>query len=546
MRQALIQEYYESQEYLDKLRAKAMLLKEMDENEYIRLQKIQNIYAVDPTRFIEDFLFIKFSEFGGDPKPFFLFPYQKEIIRRLQESEMQTLTDIDLLIDKPRGMGLTWLIAAYFTWRFLYTPNYACLILSRKEDLVDDGTDLPDETIFGKIRWMMKRLPKYMLPEGFAFKKARGTTTDSTLKLINPQIGSSITGSSTNSNAGRSGRFSIIMVDECFFIEHFQQVYNSLTSVARVKVFISTTVESRVAKDFRDSCAERGTYVSLTWRDHPFKDQQWYDELVEKSTKMNNPDLMREAEVNYSINPKSRYYPEIEFAKIEIAPYDAKLPLYVSLDIGVQDLTVIGWWQYDGKLKLLDAYWNRERPINWYVPFLNPAYLLDPGTNQPANGEINPDFYSPFQQHFLNKIKVWKKPSGWFGEVAHFQRQMPNNTSAAQVLARYGIKLIANTYAIEHEPRRLATAQLLPKMVFNQASDGAIKIYDALANSKYANAVRSTTENKKPIHTPEIADMRAMVENMCVNITRILRAGREHIPQEEHSFAAALIKSIKI
>lgn len=546
MRQALIKQYYDSDEYLEKLRHKAKVMQEMESNEFLRAKNIQNIYAVDPERFIEDFLFLKLSEFGGDPKPFFLFPYQKEIIRKLQESEMQTLTDIDLLIDKPRGMGLTWLIAAYFLWRFLYTPNYACLILSRKEDLVDDGSDLPDETIFGKIRWMMKRLPKYMVPEGFSFKKARGTTTDMNLKLINPQIGSSITGSSTNSNAGRSGRFSIIMVDECFFIEHFQQVYNSLTSVARVKVFISTTVESRVAKDFRDSCQERGTYISLTWRDHPFKDQQWYDELVEKSNKMNNPDLLREAEVNYSINPKSRYYPEIEFAKIEIVQYDPTLPLYCSLDIGIQDLTVICWWQYqNGRLCLLDAYWNRERPIKWYAPFMNPAYLLDPGTDEVANGEINPDFYSPFQMHFLNKVKTWKKPNGWFGEVAHFQRQMPLNTSAAQVLARYGIRLVANNYAIEHEPRRLATAQLLPKMSFNQASDAAIKIYDALANSKYANAVRSTTENKKPIHTPEIADMRAAVENMCVNVPRILRSLREDMPEEERSFASALIKSIK-
>jgi hypothetical protein len=545
MRQALIQQWYDSQEYLDKLRTKAKLLQEMETNEFLREKNIQNIYSVDPERFIEDFLFIKFSEFGGDPKPFFLFPYQKAIIRRLQQAEMQKLVDVDLLIDKPRGMGLTWLIAAYFLWRFLYTPNYSCLILSRKEDLVDDGTDLPDETIFGKIRWMMKRLPRYMVPEGFNFKKARGTTTDMTLKLINPQIGSSITGSSTNSNAGRSGRFSIIMVDECFFIDHFQQVYNSLTSVARVKVFISTTVESRVAKDFRDSCEANGTYISLTWRDHPFKDQQWYDDLVAKSEAQNNPDLMREAEVNYSINPKSRYYPEIEFAKIEPLQYDPKLPLFISLDTGTQDLTVLGWWQYDGRLKLLDAYWNRERPIKWYAPFLNPAYLLDPATDEAANGEINPEQYSEFQQRFLTKIKSWKKPIGWFGEVAHFQRVMPLNKSSAQILAQYGVKLTANTYAIEHEPRRHATAQLLPKMVFNQASDAAIKIYDALANSKYANAVRSTTENLKPIHTPEIADMRAMVENMCVNLPRVLRSQRENIPQSEVSFASALIKSIK-
>lgn len=533
MNARLIQEYYDSQEYLDKLRGKISLLKELETNEFKRERMMMDVYAVDPIRFIEDCLLIKFSEFGGEPKPFFLFPYQKRIIQKLQDAELRN-EDIDLLVDKPRGMGLTWLIAAYFLWRFLFTPNYSSLILSRKEDLVDDGTDLPDETIFGKIRWMMRRLPKYMIPEGFQFKKARGTTTDMNLKLINPQIGASITGSSTNSNAGRSGRFSIIMIDECFFIEHFQQVYNSLTSVARVKVFISTTVESMVAKKFRDTCEAAGNYISLTWRDHPFKDQDWHDALVAKAESMENPDLLREAEVSYSINPKSRYYPEIEQAKIESVQYNPDLPLFCSIDIGVQDLTPILWWQYDGRLKLLEAYWNRERPIMWYAPFMNPEVKSE-----------NTDHYNEYQRKILTKIRSWKKPIAWFGEQDHLNKKMPLNKSSADMLYPFGIKIIANSYAIEHEPRRLATSQLIPKMVFNQDSDAAIKVYDALANSKYSNAVRSTSENKKPIHTPEIADLRAAVENMCVNLPRILRARRADVPASEHSFASALIKSVR-
>ncbi len=538
MRQILIENYYNSPEYLAKLRFKAQVMKEMEADPYIRESKIMDIYAVDVVRFFEDFLLLKFTEFGGQPKPFFLFPYQKRILLKLQEIELSN-QDVDLLVDKPRGMGLTWLIAGYFLWRFLFTPNYSTLILSRKEELVDDGTALPDETIFGKIRWMMARLPKYLIPEGYQPKKAKGTTTDSNLKLINPVLGSSITGSSTNSNAGRSGRFSSIMIDECFFIENFLRVYNSMTSVARLKVFISTTVESKVAKDFKDMCLMKDSYVSLTWKDHPFKDQQWYDELVEKAEKMNNPELMREAEVSYSVNPQSQYYPQISLARCEDVSYVRERPLYVSLDVGgKQDLTVLGFWQFNGRdVCLLEAYENVNKPAEWYAPFLNPETLF------------NPEFYNEFQRNFIQqKTKVWKKPVAFFGELDHTIKRMPTNTSTADVLWKYGIKIQYNQYAIQHLPRHTAMTQLLPRMVFNKNSDAVMKVYDAIATSKYAAMVRTTNENLKPIHGDDgTADRRAMCENLAVNVGRIFRNQREDkMDGDTRSFASMIIKSLRV
>lgn len=537
MRQKLIDDYYNSPEYLEKLKNKITTLQKLEKDQYLRDVEILNTYSVDVIRFFEDFLILKMTENGGTPKPFFLFPYQKKILLRLLEAE-QSGQEVDLLVDKPRGMGLTWLIAGYFLWRFMFTPNYSALILSRKEDLVDDGQDLPDNTIFGKIRFMMKRLPKWMIPDEFRFKQAKGTTTDMTLKLINPATGSSITGSSTNSNAGRSGRFNSIMIDECFFIERFTQVYNSLNSVARLKIFVSTTVESKTAKDFKDMCEAKGHYVSLTWRDHPFKDEIWYNDLVDKANKMNNPELMREAEVNYSVNPQSQYYPQIAQSKCEPVQYDRSRPLYVSLDVGgKQDLTVIGFWQFDGcYFKLLEAYENTNRPAEWYAPLMNPEAQYDPIQ------------YNDFQKEFIKTVKTWKRPVVYFGELDHTIKRMPTNTSTADVLYKKGIKIIYNQYAIQHEPRHHATSQLLPRIIFNSQSDAVMKVYDAIATSKYASSNRTTTENKKPIHGDDgTADRRAMVENLCTNVSRIFRQQREErMDDNTKSFASAIIKALRV
>lgn len=537
MRYVLLQKYYDSPEYLTKLRAKMTVLKKMEEDEFYRAEMLLDRYSVDPVAFIEDFCMIMVKEFNSQPKPQFLFPYQKRIIAKLQESEMSNL-DIDLLVDKPRGMGLTWLLCSYYLWRFLFTPNYSAFILSRTESEVDDGTDSPDNCIFGKIRWQMKYLPIWLIPQGFKRKQGRGTTTDSTLKLLNPQIGSSIIGSSTNSNAGRSRRYSAILIDECFYIEHFQEVYRSLNSVARLKVFISTTVESKVAKDFKDMCQEQGHYVPLTWKDHPFKDQQWYDDLVKKAEQLDDPDLMREAEINYTVSPKSQYYPVIAQAKLMPAIYDPNRPLYISLDIGGrQDLTVIGWWQFDGlNFKLIFAYENNNKPIEWYAPFLNSEVGYDP------------TFYNQYQVKALEKVRTMKKAIAWFGEQAHLAKVMPTNKSNADMLLPFSIRIIANQYAIQHPPRHAATSQLLPKIIFNTDEDSVMKVYDSVANAKYASMDRTTTENLKPIHgTDGSADRRAMLENFCVNVGRLLRKQRDDVTDPNvRSFSAAIIKQLRV
>lgn len=538
MRKELIEQYYASDEYLSKLRHRIQNLKEMHENEFVRADRMLSVYSVDPVRYIEDFCFIKFTEFDSKPKPFFLFEYQKRILRRWQEMEMSG-EDIDCLVDKPRGMGLTWLATAYFTWKFLFAPHDSTFVLSRTETEVDDGTPNPDSSIFGKIRWQLSMHPKWMLPDRFKLKENKGTSTDSSLKLLNPNIGSSIIGSSTNANAGRSRRYTRTFVDECFYIDHFQEVYRSLTSVSRMKIFVSTTVESKTAKDFKDMCEARGNYIPLTWKDHPFKDDVWYQDLKKKAEQLDDPDLMREAQIDYSVSPKSQYYPEI--AKSECIPleYNPLRPLFVSLDIGGrQDKFVTGYWQFNGMyFDLIEAYENNNRPTEWYAPFLTPYAEMDEKFE-----------YNEYQKVFISTIKKWHRPVAWFGELDHTVKRMPTNQSSADVLKPYGIQIRYNQYAIEHKPRRTATASLLPRMRFNSESPAVMKVYDAIAASKYAGTDKMTTENLKPYHgTDGTADRRAMVENFCVNVGRLLKHQRNDVQDPNvRSFASAIIKQLRV
>jgi hypothetical protein len=535
MRTALIEEWYNGPEYLKKLQSRATNLRMCEADPLQRARVILDIYAVDPIAFIEDFLFIQMPEFRNEVKPFFLFDYQKKIILRLLEAEQSGL-DAELLIDKPRGMGLTWIICGYLIWRWLFTPNWSGFVLSRTETEVDDGSSDPSSSIFGKIRFMLGYLPPWVLPEGYKAKGAKGTSTDMKLRLLNPQMGTVIIGSSTNANAGRSRRYSFIFADECFSIERFTEVWRSLQSVSRVKVFVSTVKPGRVFKEFKELIESQNNYLSLSWKEHPFKDQEWYDEQIKKAEF--DPEVMKEISADYALNPKSQYYPEVSQARVEDLAYDRRLPLYCFLDFGKQDLTVIGWMQFDGKeIRILECYANKQKPLDFYVPFLNRNIPYDP-EKYPATT-------------LLQQVRGWEKPVGYFGEQAHFKSEMPTNSSIARELIKHGIRLIYNQYAIQYDPRRKATSMLLPRCVFNRQSPGVMELFDALANSRYTSSIAATSKVSvlKPVHDDGIADYRAAFENGMVNLSRVIKYQRDRSseqPQEIRTFYSDLVKYLRV
>lgn len=519
MRYELLQRYYDSPEYRAKLQARIETLK-MCDDEPLNVQRLAiERWSVDPIEFIEQFGWVQIPEFGNEVKPFFLFEYQRRVIRKLWEAELSG-EDVELLVDKPRGMGLTWLFVWYEVWRWLFSPRWGVLNLSRTESEVDAGDFDPNSSIFGKIRWAIQMLPGFLMPEGFAPKGKKGTSTDMMLKITNPKISSVIAGSTTNSNAGRGRRYSMVAIDECFAIEHFNSVYRALQSVARVKLFVSTVKSGKVFQDFKSMCEAQGNYVSLTWRDHPFKDEIWYQEQLAKAEF--DPEVMKEVEVDYAVSIKSQYYPEVRQAKTMPVQYQRGKPVYVSLDFGQQDKTVIVWWQFDGQFfKILECVSNSRRPLEWYAPFLNPSL------------QENPDHYTGRYREILDRVRTWERPVGYFGEAAHFQKVMPLNVSIADELyKKYHVRLICNNNAIKHPPRRAATVEILPRTIFNSESDGAMELYDSIANSRYKNSVRSTSETAAlaPVHD-EYADHRAAFENGAVNFPRILRAQRSEIHQ---------------
>lgn len=215
---------------------------------------------------------------GAKWVPFVFFTKQEEFFEFL----IQCIQDQQNgLVEKCRDAGLTWLSCAFSVWAWLFVPDIAIGWGSRKEDLVDRIGD-PD-SIFEKMRLILKRLPECFLPDGYNRK-----FHETFCKFINPENGSIIAGEAGD-NIGRGGRKSIYFKDESAHYERPEKVEAALGDNTNVQIDISSVNGlGNVYHRKREAGIDwaRGNpriepgytrVFVVDWRDHPTKTQAWYD-----------------------------------------------------------------------------------------------------------------------------------------------------------------------------------------------------------------------------------------------------------------------------
>ena len=166
---------------------------------------------------------------GNKVIPFNLFPQQELFIAWLQERER---LEENGLVEKSRAAGATFIAGGYSLHRWIWTNGFSAGFGSRKLDLVDTIGDM--DSIFEKVRFMLRNLPRWMAPQGFSWRE-----NSSECKLLNPANGSSITGEGGD-EIGRGGRKSVYFVDEFAFVEHPGLIDAALSQNTNCRIDIST------------------------------------------------------------------------------------------------------------------------------------------------------------------------------------------------------------------------------------------------------------------------------------------------------------------
>tara|TARA_R100001594_G_scaffold93186_1_gene127528 strand:+ start:439 stop:2442 length:2004 start_codon:yes stop_codon:yes gene_type:complete len=220
-------------------------------------------------------------------RPFCPWAHQNSVILDMDnaidnaESHFEdTQAALDLVLDKSRGQGATWMYLMIGLRRWLRDDMFSMGLVTRTEDLVDSSRD-PD-TLMWKIDWMLGMLPPWMIPNDFEPRKHRSYSEHS---LINPNNGATIVGYAATGDVARGGRKTVFAIDEIGGKEFIQggkdyAVMNSTQHVANCRFLVSTFggdtgsyFESATQAKKGDSNA---IYSVLDWKDNPTQNRKLY------------------------------------------------------------------------------------------------------------------------------------------------------------------------------------------------------------------------------------------------------------------------------
>lgn len=293
--------------------------------------------------------------------PFITRPYQDDAILKLCD----VMGRDDVLIEKSRDMGASWMCLAVIEWFWHFTPHVSFLLLSRVEDLVDKTED--PKSLFWKIDSIHRHLPGWLMPRINRQK----------LHILNLDLEGTIDGASTTGEAATGDRRTAIMLDEFAKVPEGQAMLSSTRDATRCRIFNSTP-QGRAGAfyDQRTKMLETGgNVIRLHWSLDQEKAKglyyqggkprsPWYDNECRRAA--HPMEIASELDIGYEGSDAAFFTPEeLEKNKADIcAPYLVGEP---EIDPELHEVT--GFTAvHGGRLKLwISLYKGKPRNDRQYV-----------------------------------------------------------------------------------------------------------------------------------------------------------------------------------
>lgn len=303
------------------LQARALLLQKAANNPALQQAHIE-LCKRDPVYWFNNFAWTFDPRLDGADLPFQLYDYQEDCVQRLVS---QIDSGQDILVEKSRDMGLSWLVLLVFEYYWLFRPGANFHLGSRKEEYVDKKGDI--STLFEKLRYNLQWTPDWMRPAGWDEK-----SHSLFMRLINPENGNIITGESSNANFARGGRYKAILFDEFPFWELSDLAFASAGPASPCRVVVGTPY-GKANRFARIRFSGKTAIISYHWRQHPNKDDAWYEDQKKRMTK---DEIARELDISYEHSVEGIVFGELTDQHVVKTPYQFN-PMFntiVAFDFG--------------------------------------------------------------------------------------------------------------------------------------------------------------------------------------------------------------------
>ena len=245
------------------------LWEECSKDEVLR-NDVKDVCKKDILYWINMFCHTKDPRKTPDIIPFVCYDtFQIDYILQIQDA---IDSQIDLLTEKSRDMGVSWMALYVFMHKWLFESGSDFRVGSRKEEFVDKPKVI--DTLFEKIRFNLSKQPGWMMPEGFNWKEH-----STYMKLHNPELGNTIVGESANEDFGSGGRSKAILLDEFAKWDDTKATaaYTATGDVTKCRIVVSTPkgAGNKFAVLARGT-KEKIKKITLHWTLHPEKAKDAY------------------------------------------------------------------------------------------------------------------------------------------------------------------------------------------------------------------------------------------------------------------------------
>lgn len=478
-----------------------------------KILKLDRRCADDPHLFFRSFLYTFNPKVEPYHFPFDPFPFQDQLIDDLCRA---IENGFDIFVDKTREMGVTYTALGILLWYWKYQSAANFLVGSRKEDIVDNVGKVvtgeasnKEESLFGKVDYMLERIPSIALPATF------GPMHRSYMSLRNPELGNVIGGESANSNFSRGGRQKAILLDEFAFWDNDSAAWGATADTTNCRIVVTTPGSRPNTKAKRLRFGKDGEeikIISLPYHLDPRKDAAW---LAAQRKRRSAEDFAREIMIDWEGAVAGVVYPEARNRQVGDFPYVPAWGLYDAWDFGLDGLA-LQVWQYNpqnGKMRLVDAQMAENVPIHWFFPFLG----------KPIDSAFN---YTTEDIEAINRFLV-------FGKAIHYgdpdvkKRAVGSKTMSSVALELAdrvtgpGIYVQTNTASNDFTTRRDKLKVLLQKGIEVNDTPGTQKWLEAIDNARYPQRLetsQATNAITLPIHD-WTSHHRTATEYLAVNFT---------------------------
>lgn len=204
--------------------------------------------------------------------------------------------------------------------------------------------------------------------------------------------------------------------------------------------------------------------------DNPSLDKDELNALVNEYKAMGEDYFKQEIMADY-VMPVGLVYREWSDENYRPIEYDESLPLYISMDFGINDPTSIIWIQRQGsEYRIIDAY-------------------------EAANADI---------RHFgdVIKSKPYKPAEFITGDPAGRARTLTTGTSPIDELAKMGIFVLTYEGNLTLPPRIRSAHMMIPNLFVTSSNEGGEYVRRCLRNYRYPEKRGGINvgHNENPIH----------------------------------------------